>query len=115
MVLVADPAIRSNAAALRRLRRLVPLSTLHAVQDAHPDMDWYGFMRSLDGIYLAHGGGLGQARYLSTPQPELQGRTPVEALRDADGPERVARHTRQWVTRRNSAARQRRRRMRSVA
>lgn len=54
-------------------------------------VDWRMLAGALDGLYMAAGGALGVRRVMNTPAKALDGLTPIDALRDADGPERVAR------------------------
>lgn len=91
MVVLTD-----NFVAQQRARRVahrlgVPEEVLSAADMAHPDLDWRELVFALDGIFLAHGSEMAQARFLRMRNPELQGQSPLEALVGDDGPQRVRR------------------------
>ncbi len=81
---------RDNWAARRTVRSLgVGNATLKAAERANPGLDWQKIVHSLDGVFLAHGGGAGQVHFLRARQETLGGRTPLEVLPQPGGPERL--------------------------
>ncbi len=58
-------------------------------EKANPNLNWEAVVRALDGVFLHHGGSIGQLSFLRTPQEMLDGLTPVEALIERGGPAQV--------------------------
>jgi hypothetical protein len=84
------PRRRDQAVARQILTSLeVSGGVLDAAEAANPGLDWFTVVYALDGVFLSHGGGMGQYGFLHKPSPELEGRTPVEALSQPGGPEAV--------------------------
>jgi len=77
----------------------VPEKVLRATELNHETVDWRELAGTLDDVFLALGGGMGQAWFLRERHPELDGLTPIEALAEDDGPRRVGCAARGFVAR----------------
>lgn len=97
MVLL-EKTFADQQAARRVVRCLgVPDAALVASEVANPELDWEAVVRALDGVFLNHGGSMGQLGFLRTPQEALRGLTPVEALAERGGPVEVCRAARAFA------------------
>src|SRR5947209_4419113 len=90
-----DPTFAEQHAARQFVRSLgVPDATLCESERANPGTDWRTVLHALDGVFLRHGGPMGQVRFLRMPHDSLQGQTPVEILSTVGGPANVCRAAR---------------------
>jgi len=89
VVEIADKQLDQWAA--RRLVRSLGASekVLVATERANPGLDWTRVVHALDRVFLSHGGCMGQALFLRKRQTFLNGDTPLEALAEVGGPEKV--------------------------
>lgn len=109
MVMLADNKLVATRASRRVLSEMLPPGVAQQAEEINGHVDWVALLRCLDGIYIGHGGGLGQVSYLNTPQDALDGRTPAETLAQPNGPQAFQDAARLWVCEQNAARRQRRR------
>lgn len=89
MVMLESTFIQQQAA--RRLVRAlgVPDKVLEATHAANAGVDWEALVHALDGVFLNHGGSMGQVSFLRARHRVLGGQTPIEALAGVGGPEQV--------------------------
>lgn len=91
-MVVIDAAQTDQWAARRFVRSLgVDEDTLSRTARENPELDWLQVIYALDRVFLSYGGTMAQARFMREAQPVLAGRTPIEALPEVGGPERVCR------------------------
>jgi hypothetical protein len=89
-MVVTEPAQTDQWAARRFVRSLgVDEEVLSRTARANPGLDWLAVIYALDRVFLSYGGTMAQARFMREAQPTLAGRTPIEALPEVGGPDRV--------------------------
>jgi Protein of unknown function (DUF2384) len=85
-MVVVDESLHDQLTARRLIRSLgVSDGIIDDAERANPGLDWLSILHALDGIFLSYGGAMGQVLFLRAPQPALDGRTPLEAIVNADG------------------------------
>src|SRR5688572_8389991 len=99
MVVLSDKYIAQQQARRVVGQTGVPENVLRATELHHDPVDWRELAGTLDEVFLALGGGMGQSWFLRERHPELDGLTPLEALPEPDGPGRVGRAARGFVVR----------------
>lgn len=62
---------------------------LDAAEAANPGLEWQRVVNALDRVFLSHGGAMGQVSFLHSPSSILNGRTPLEAIAEPDGPSKI--------------------------
>lgn len=91
-MVVLEKTFIQQQAARKLVRSLgVPDRVLEGSDAANGGVDWGAVVRALDGVFLNHGGSMGQVAFLRARHRALRGQTPVEALVDIGGPEQVCR------------------------
>jgi Protein of unknown function (DUF2384) len=89
-MVVIDAAQIDQWEARRFVRSLgVDEDILSRTAEANPELDWLQVIYALDRVFLSYGGTMAQARFMREAQPILAGRTPIEALAEIGGPQRV--------------------------
>lgn len=89
-MVVVKPKIYKARAARQVVRSLgVSEARIRQAEQANPGLDWLSVMYALDGVFLSHGGAMGQVSFLRSPSPSLDGRTPLEAMGEPDGPHEI--------------------------
>jgi hypothetical protein len=98
MVIVKENLYREQAA--RQVVRSLGVSEarVRASERVNPGLDWLAFTYALDRVFLSHGGAIGQVTFLRSPSQTLDGRTPLEAITEPDGPRRICRAARAFST-----------------
>jgi hypothetical protein len=91
MVVISD--YQQDQWGARRFVRSLGVSedVLTQTECANPGMDWLTLIYALDRVFLSYGGTMAQARFLRERQPSLAGGTPIEALTEAGGLNKVCR------------------------
>ena len=75
----------------------VPDDVLQAAEDTNPQLDWRAVIYALDGVFLSHGGAMGQVLFLRERHAQLCDMTPVEVLGQPGGPSRLCRAARTFA------------------
>jgi len=75
----------SNTARMILLSIEIPEETLAAAEKVNKNIDWSPLVWSLDPIFTATGGSMGQMAFMHNQHPELNGMTPIEVLSCPDG------------------------------
>jgi hypothetical protein len=91
MVVITRELLKQQAG--RRLVRSLGVHEDHlrVSEQVNGGVDWAALMHSLDGVFVRHGGPMGQVRFLRERHEELDGRTAREALLELGGPAKVRR------------------------
>jgi hypothetical protein len=91
MVVITRELLEQQAG--RRLIRSLGVreTQLRVSERVNGGVDWRALMHSLDGVFVRHGGPMGQVRFLSERHDVLDGRTACEALVERGGPIKVQR------------------------
>jgi hypothetical protein len=98
MVVITRELLEQQAG--RRLVRSLGVREEHLrlSERVNGGVDWAALMHSLDGVFVHHGGPMGQVKFFRTRHDELDGQTALEALLDWGGPAKVRRAASQFAS-----------------